>query len=193
MPGLDTSTIQENSEFSPFLSTLSKNKSFAAHIEKPSMRGYLNDLIILHDPVPIPAPPSNLIGIDQLLLSPDQLVQNNFPLVINPGYLETNSEGEHSGILGMDCEMVKTSQGFEIARISLVNFQGKVLYDKYVLPNGQIIDYLTRYSGITPEILATTALNFKDAQHEILAKINSEAVLCGHSLENDLNALKIIH
>lgn len=40
-----------------------------------------------------------------------------------------------------------------LARVSIVNSHGNVVYDKYVLPMEPIIDYRTKISGITPENL----------------------------------------
>ena len=49
--------------------------------------------------------------------------------------------------------MVETKGGREeLARVSLVSLHD-VLYDKYVLPEGEVTDYRTQYSGITPAIL----------------------------------------
>lgn len=120
-------------------------------------------------------------------------MQNNYPLSAAPGFVESNTNGEHKGILGMDCEMVLTSQGSEVARVSLVNAKGKVLYDQYILPNNPVINYLTQYSGITPDILGSATLTLAQAQSDLIGKIHSDAVLCGHSLDNDLNCLKLIH
>jgi len=53
--------------------------------------------------------------------------------------------------IALDCEMVGT--GFEgedsmLARCSLVNRFGHVLYDKYVAPQEWVTDFRTKYSGI---------------------------------------------
>ena len=49
--------------------------------------------------------------------------------------------------------MVETKGGVdELARVSIVSSKG-VLLDEYVLPEGEITDYRTAYSGITPAVL----------------------------------------
>lgn len=49
--------------------------------------------------------------------------------------------------------MVETKGGREeLARVSVLS-RGEVLYDAYVLPEGEVTDYRTPYSGITPDIL----------------------------------------
>ena len=56
-------------------------------------------------------------------------------------------------LFAVDCEMVETKGGVdELARVSIVSSKG-VLLDEYVLPEGEIVDYRTAYSGITPAIL----------------------------------------
>lgn len=55
--------------------------------------------------------------------------------------------------MAIDCEMVETKGGRdEVAHVSVVSRSG-VLYDKYVRPEGEITDYRTAFSGITPEII----------------------------------------
>jgi len=40
-----------------------------------------------------------------------------------------------------------------LARVSIVNFYGNVILDKFVLPREKVVDYRTHVSGITKEIL----------------------------------------
>lgn len=53
----------------------------------------------------------------------------------------------------MDCEMVGLGPSREsgLARCSLVDSEGSVLYDRFIRPEGEITDYRTRVSGITPQ------------------------------------------
>lgn len=60
--------------------------------------------------------------------------------------------GKHIKIIALDCEMVQTgstNHDLSLARLSIVDEQGKIVLDEYSLPNKPIIDYLTEYSGIT--------------------------------------------
>ena len=54
-------------------------------------------------------------------------------------------------VVAMDCEMVGLGPFREsgLARCSLVDFHGTVLYDKFIRPEGEITDYRTPVSGIT--------------------------------------------
>ena len=47
--------------------------------------------------------------------------------------------------------------------------------------------------GITEELLADVTTTLRDARAAVLEHIDSSSVLVGHSLENDLRALKLAH
>ena len=58
--------------------------------------------------------------------------------------------------LALDCEMVGVGiDGKEsiLARVSLVNSFGQVVYDQFVSPSEKVIDYRTAVSGIRPQDL----------------------------------------
>ena len=55
----------------------------------------------------------------------------------------------------VDCEMVEVDRHSDgLARVSIVNYHGNVLMDKFVIPEGGMItNYRTWVSGITPQKL----------------------------------------
>lgn len=76
---------------------------------------------------------------------------------------------QRSMLLAMDCEMVGTGpngQCSELARCSLLNYSGTVIYDKYVLPCQPVTDYRTQWSGIKKEHLIK-ALPYEQARNEV--------------------------
>ncbi|EGR30293.1 hypothetical protein IMG5_135590 [Ichthyophthirius multifiliis] len=77
--------------------------------------------------------------------------------------------------------------------MTLVNFEGELLIDMYVLPSHPILNYNTQYSGISAETLKDVKNILENAQDIFLQYVCSETILVGHSLENDLMALNIVH
>ncbi len=100
---------------------------------------------------------------------------------------------EESRILGVDCEMVNTDQGKELARVSVVNERFETLLDELVKPDNPVLDYCTTYSGISEASLRDVTTTLADVQKKVLSLMTPDTILVGHSLENDLRVLGIIH
>ena len=51
--------------------------------------------------------------------------------------------------------------------------------------------FINRYSGITSEILASENTTLGDVQQRLLEIISHNDIIVGHSLDNDMRALKV--
>lgn len=124
-------------------------------------------------------------------------------------------------LVALDCEMIYTEVGgSSVARISMVDYASEqVLIDCLIKPESKIIDYNTRYSGITPGSYDSASvsdlvffdefkkqtqsessvqrtngyLTFDEMKILMCKYLNSSDIILGHGLENDLTALRLKH
>ncbi|XP_046826390.1 RNA exonuclease 1 isoform X1 [Vespa crabro] len=150
-------------------------------------------------------PPTDKFSRTQLLLSLQQMVEENYPVPLKgklwkkydeyvftkDNYTEVTAK---SPMFALDCEMCKTITGnLELTRISLVNESFNVVYETLVKPDNKIIDYLTQYSGITEEMLSNVTTTLTDVQETLRMLLPADCILVGQSLNFDLHTLKMMH
>lgn len=119
--------------------------------------------------------------------------ENLKPLDLFPA-TKGNRAHEDGKYVAIDCEMVgigPDGRDSALARISLVNWHGHVLYDSFVKPNVSITDYRTQVSGVTPAHLQN-APEFSVVQQQVAQFIEGK-ILVGHALKNDLRVLMLGH
>ena len=117
-----------------------------------------------------------------------------------------------------DCEMGYTTLGLELIRITATSWpDGKELLDVLVRPLGEILDLNSRFSGVwpkdytnaspysssvetndhTPEADSKARLQLvespKIARDLLFGFLTPKTPLIGHALDNDLNAMRMIH
>ncbi|XP_071521354.1 uncharacterized protein [Panulirus ornatus] len=112
------------------------------------------------------------------------------------GYVRTlpkDIKGNDHGVYALDCEMCYTTSGIELTRVTVVNTEGNTVYENLVKPENPIIDYNTRFSGITESDLQDVKTTLLDVQAALLTRFSDKTILIGHSLESDFQALKLIH
>ncbi|OEH80009.1 exonuclease domain-containing protein [Cyclospora cayetanensis] len=113
--------------------------------------------------------------------------------VLDPLWLGNNDEARFDLLYGVDCEMVETALGKQLGRVCIVDCNCKVVVDLLVKPSITVLDYLTRYSGLTKEMLDAATLTLSDVHAHLRQVLPPGAILVGHSLEYDLRALKLVH
>ncbi|XP_013390047.1 uncharacterized protein LOC106158544 isoform X2 [Lingula anatina] len=149
--------------------------------------------------------PSDCCCRTTLMLRPEQLIQEDYPLPVDgdgercANYVfSKDSYGKvtnSSPLFAVDCEMclTKSAKRLELTRVSVVNEKAEVIYDQLVKPRHKIINYLTKYSGITEQMLAPVTTTLQDVQRDLQNLFPSDAILCGQSLNGDLHALELFH
>lgn len=106
----------------------------------------------------------------------------------------SDQQQEAGKYLAMDCEFVGVGPGgiqSELARVSIVNFHGHLIYDKYVRPRERVTDWRTFVSGIRPSDMQK-AVPFELAQREVSELLRNK-ILVGHAIHHDLEALYLTH
>ena len=78
-----------------------------------------------------------------------------------------------------------------LARVSIVNHFGKILYNKYVKPRRKVTDYRTHISGIRQKDIENGE-NFTTVQKEVSEMLTGK-ILIGHGIRHDLNVLFLDH
>lgn len=107
-------------------------------------------------------------------------------------------------IYALDCEMCYTAHGLELARVSIVDVEMRDVYEALVRPEAEVLDYNTRWSGLTAQTYVDADRNkhaaasdkvktLREVQADLVRLFNKDTILIGHSLESDFKALKLVH
>ncbi|OWF47383.1 RNA exonuclease 1 homolog [Mizuhopecten yessoensis] len=113
------------------------------------------------------------------------------------GYMKTfpcspPCDGDY-GVFAMDCEMVYTKFGIELARVTVTDPENDCVYETLVKPDAAVVDYNTRFSGLTEEILKDVTTTLRDVQAVLLSLFSDRTIVMGHSLESDFSAVRLLH
>lgn len=103
--------------------------------------------------------------------------------------------------VALDCEMVGIKGGeSELALLSAVDYiTGEVLINTLIYPKEKVVDWRTRFSGITPSAMSLaksqgqTLNGWEEARAELWKHIDTKTILVGHALHHDLDVLRMIH
>ncbi|KAH8289825.1 hypothetical protein KR054_011561, partial [Drosophila jambulina] len=108
---------------------------------------------------------------------------------------DEEDDDQSGSVYALDCEMSYTGRGLDVTKVSLVALNGQLVYEHFVRPECDIVDYNTRYSGITERDLRSGggAKSLAEVQRDLLQLISADTILVGHGLDNDLRALRLVH
>ncbi|KAI1653557.1 ribonuclease H-like domain-containing protein [Daldinia decipiens] len=149
--------------------------------------------------------PSLALWAEDNDISPEDLaeaynlgVKNNASLMaaeparVNEGLAPGVDVGKY---IALDCEMVGIGpEGREsvLARVSVVDFHGRQVYDSFVRPREPVTDWRTHITGLTPRILLPVARSFDEVQ-EAVAVLMRGRIIVGHDIRHDLAVLQLDH
>jgi RNA exonuclease 1 len=105
----------------------------------------------------------------------------------------SNTSGQYN-VVAFDCEMGYTTNGMEIIRISIIDWNRTVLYDRLVRPKGEVVCLNERFSGIksledAEKITGSICVSFEEVWTFLESSFGRDTIFIGHGLENDLFAL----
>lgn len=105
-------------------------------------------------------------------------------------------------IVSIDCEMVGGKNpitrfsGYSVelnmlARVTIINYFGRLLLDKIVAPQQPITNYRTKITGLFPRHFIG-ASSFEEVTNTVCT-ILAGKIIVGHGLQNDFDALKLFY
>ncbi|GAA96955.1 uncharacterized protein L969DRAFT_96846 [Mixia osmundae IAM 14324] len=155
---------------------------FADDLRNDRDRQLAQDLVT--QPDKIVAPVEDLKGkrkatLDELLGTPS---------------LPTGRKAKPGEYVALDCEFVGVGPDAEesmLARVSIVNYFGVLVYDTFVRPKEAVTDYRTFVSGVREQDLRD-APTFEEVARKV-ADIIEGKILVGHAIHNDTQALMLKH
>lgn len=94
----------------------------------------------------------------------------------------------------VDCEMVLCEDGSEgLVRVCVVDRNLEVKMDELVNPEKAVTDYRSEITGVSAEDLVGVTCSLAEIQKRMKKLLSHGTILVGHSLNNDLEVLKLDH
>ena len=81
----------------------------------------------------------------------------------------------------------------EVAKVILLNYAGETCFESLVMPSRKIMDYRTKYSGITEDLLKGVETTLSDVRKSLNSLVSPNDILIGHSIDHDLRCLQLKH
>lgn len=98
-------------------------------------------------------------------------------------------------VAALDAELIYTTSGMSLARLTVLSASGSVLLDEHVRPpsSSTVLDLNTRFSGVKAGEVESAVLDVAGVRRALAQFVDEKTILIGHGLENDLKALRIVH
>ncbi|XP_011213156.3 putative exonuclease GOR [Bactrocera dorsalis] len=112
------------------------------------------------------------------------------------GFVHTRQLTDEPKVYALDCEMFHTGRGLALTKVTMIGFDGQLVYQNFVRPETPIVDHNRRFSGVTDREVFKSKRPVKtlsEVQRDLLQIIDANSILIGHGLENDLRVLQMVH
>ena len=70
-------------------------------------------------------------------------------------------------VIALDCELVYTTSGMSLARLTVIDDAAKVVLDAHVKPQGSVLDLNTRFSGVKEAELEHVTDDLRDVRDQL--------------------------
>lgn len=127
------------------------------------------------------------------LIPPDSLGKGTL-VAFDAEFVATESE---KASLSAGGQRIVSDDGRQVlARISLIDENGEVLLDDYVRPSEPVVDYLTRFSGLTPEDIDPSTsvhplITNRAAHLKLRYFLDKGCIFIGHGLQKDFETANL--
>lgn len=172
--------------------------------DRPRDMGGVQSATVRHESKDGLSSPSLALWAEDNNISPEDLAEA-YGLGLESGSMALASQSDkvNNGLspgleigkyVAIDCEMVGVGPGaYEsaLARVSLVDFHGRQIYDSFVKPRERVTDWRTAVSGVSQKQMRF-ARDFEEVQKQVF-DIIKDRVLVGHDIRHDLEALMLSH
>ncbi|KAN0009292.1 hypothetical protein ACTFIU_006571 [Dictyostelium citrinum] len=113
--------------------------------------------------------------------------------LISPNQKEIDNLNESSKFFSIDCKIIEIegNKG-TLGKVCIANQNGQIVYEKIVKPMDKIVDFRTKFTGLTRDKVQREGTDFLQVQKEV-EKILRHKILVGHDLVHDLKNLKLAH
>ena len=122
------------------------------------------------------------------------VTSDNDPKKLNNFIISKDCMNSEKAIYSIDCEFVHTNMGMELAAISVIDQDEKLIFSSFVLPDNPIVDYLTQFSNLTEENFSSTSdcLSMDEYRQKMRQILGPNVIVIGHAVSQDLLRMGVI-
>lgn len=94
-------------------------------------------------------------------------------------------------VVALDCELVYTTSGMSLARLTVVGHDGEIVLDEHVRPQGIVLDTNVRFSGVKDEDLRGAIFDLSGVREALGQFIDANTIIVGTLLPPFLQHVQV--